>query len=383
MSDKIKVLHIDDSAVVRGILHRIVTAEDDMEMILAAHNGEVGLASYKKHMPDIVILDIEMPVMDGITALAKILEFDPDAKVVMCSTLSTHNAEITLKAMSIGALDCIAKPTTATEMTSDTVSFKDTLIRTVRNLGRLRSSRPIATRNDVPKSMSITPSVRADTQARIKSRLEKPTAKFMLGGKAFSLRPYKEVKPIKLLAIGSSTGGPQALFKAIAPLKDRLTVPLVITQHMPPKFTKMLADHINTQTGVHCVEGEEGMLLEAGKAIIAPGGYHMLLKEKDGKVVVTLNEGPPENFCKPAVDPMLRSAFAIYGRNMAVAILTGMGSDGKLACASLVENGVHLVAQDEMTSTVWGMPGAVAEAGLCHAVKPIDEIGDYLGNLLK
>lgn len=388
-SDKIRVLQVDDSAVVRGIISRILDGEQDIEVVATAPNGQIGVESYKRHMPDLVILDIEMPVMDGITALQEILKIDPDAKIVMCSTLTTHNAEITLKALGLGALDCIAKPTASGDMMGASV-FKDILLRTVRTLGCLRSSRPEAVRAAAPLPQ-ISDEVRERLRARLdehKENRDKATVapvSYLPDEANAVLRTYQPLargQKIELLAIGSSTGGPQALFQAIKPLKDRLRVPLIITQHMPPTFTRMLAEHITTHTGVPCVEGEDGMILERGKAYVAPGGFHMLFEQSGSDTVIRLNDGPMENFCKPAVDPMLRSAFKIYGRKIAIAILTGMGGDGAKACRELVDGGCFLVAQDKKTSVVWGMPGAVAEAGVCHSILPISEIGNKLLSVL-
>lgn len=385
---KLKILQVDDSAVVRGIISRILEGEPDMEVVATAPNGQLGVEAYKRHMPDLVILDIEMPVMDGITALGEILKIDPDAKVVMCSTLTTQNAEITLKAMSIGALDSIAKPTSSGDMMGAS-SFKETLLRTVRALGGLHSARPEATRAASPSTIQVTDEVRERLRARIDEQKNRaaaaPTVSYLPDDTNVTLRTYQPLlggQKIELLAIGSSTGGPQALFQAIKPLKDRLRVPMIITQHMPPTFTRMLAEHITNHTGVPCVEGEDGMKLERGKGYVAPGGFHMVFEQNGTDTIIRLNDGPMENFCKPAVDPMLRSAFKIYGRKIAIAILTGMGSDGAKACRELVDGGCYLVAQDKKTSVVWGMPGAVAEAGVCHAIVPISEIGNKLLGVL-
>ena len=392
MNDKrIEVLLVDDSAVVRGLLSRFIDAEDDMKVVASAADGARGVSAYQKFLPDLVILDIEMPVMDGITALQEILKVDPDAKIVMCSTLSTKNADITLKAMDLGAMDCIAKPTSSSEMTGSG-GFRELLLHRIRSLGHLKSARSSAAQITAPAPVntSISQEVRDRLRARMDERLREnntsQAGSAIYPGGVPVLRPYTASslgQKFDILAIGSSTGGPQALFKALKPLAGHLKVPLIITQHMPPTFTKMLAKHITDNTGVQVAEAEDGMKLEPGKGILAQGGFHMVLEQTPSGVVVRLNDGPMGNFCKPAVDPMLRSAFKIFGKKMAVAILTGMGSDGEKACRELVEGGTYLVAQDRETSVVWGMPGAVAMAGLCHAIKPIDEIGAHLVNILK
>ena len=182
----------------------------------------------------------------------------------------------------------------------------------------------------------------------------------------------------KVIAVGSSTGGPQALFEVIKSFKD-FDIPIVITQHMPATFTKILSEHIQQQTGVPSHEGEEDMLIENGNVYVAPGGFHMhLVKKEDNTVRIHLDDGPAENFCKPSVDPMFRTAIDIYGNKTLGVILTGMGNDGLGGGKVLTEQGGRLIAQDEETSVVWGMPGAVAQAGLCSEVLPLDQIGPWV-----
>jgi len=180
-----------------------------------------------------------------------------------------------------------------------------------------------------------------------------------------------------LLAIGSSTGGPNALFKLLTTLRG-IDIPVVITQHMPPTFTKILADHIKQQTGLAAVEAEDGMPLVAGRIHVAPGGYHMLIDRKGATPVIKIDDGPMENFCRPAVDPMLRSAAKVFGNKIMTVILTGMGQDGMLGARDIVAAGGRVIAQDEATSVVWGMPGAVAIDGTCTTVLALDDIGPWL-----
>lgn len=384
----VRVVLVDDSAVVRGFISRILKSHPYIEVTATAFNGEVGLAYYKKYRPDVILMDIEMPVMNGIEALQKIMEFDPDAKVVMCSTLSTENARITMKAMSLGAKDCIAKPTTSEGLNSSE-DFKNNLLRLVLSLGGCAP-------NEIEKHLTLQVDDNriqegfTDTHAferqRSKERLEaerqtqqnmKPPAPAPIIGDTVTLRPHPKtpLKP-KIIAIASSTGGPQALFAVIKHLKNH-ALPIVITQHMPPTFTAMLANHIENNTGVPCHEGAEGMTLESGHAYVAPGGKHMLFKKdtESGKVTIKLNDGPPENYCKPAADPMFRSLVEIYKGHILGVVLTGMGHDGLRGAQEIVDQGALLIAQNQETSVVWGMPGAVAKAGLCNAVLPIDQIG--------
>lgn len=362
-SDPIQVMLVDDSAVVRGLIGRILETDNTIKIVASVANGEQGVTSAAKHHPDIVILDIEMPVMDGITALPKILAASPGVKVVMCSTLSTRNAEITLKALELGATECIAKPTNNSTGIYGEGDFKADVLRVVKALGR-RKDAPAKICPATPTSSSM---YAGGQNAALKTKT------------AFEFRPApagENFRP-QLLAIGSSTGGPQALFKVISHFKN-FDVPIIITQHMPATFTKILAQHIQHHTGVETVEAENGMLVEKGKAYVAAGGYHMTFEKTGTKIAIKLDSGPPENFCKPSVDPMLRSAIDVWGPKFLTVILTGMGHDGLEGCKRVTEGGGRVVAQDQETSVVWGMPGAVAVGGLCAAVLPLQDIGPYV-----
>lgn len=336
VQNRARVLIVDDSAVMRSVISRTLSASSDIEVVGKVENGEIAVNSIKSLDPDIVILDIEMPVMDGITALPLILKEKPSVKVLICSTLSARGADISVRALSLGATECILKPGSDTIISAK--DFQDSLLRLVRTLAF----------KDVSKSAVV----------------HKPK---------FTLQKKVSVLPPKILAIGSSTGGPKALMDLMVDLKN-LPVPIVITQHMPKNFTAMLAKHITDQTGIPTQEGAPGMLLKAGCAYVAPGGYHMTLHKVNENVIIRLNEDPPENYCRPSVNPMLRSLIPIYGDRILAVILTGMGCDGSQACADVANRGGRVIAQDEATSVVWGMPGAVANAGLCSAVLPINEI---------
>lgn len=344
-STVIKVMLVDDSAVIRGLLTRILNTHPDVEIIKTVSDGEQALSALKTYKPDVIFLDVEMPNMDGMTALPQILKLAPQAKVIMCSTLTVRNAKITLDALRAGATDCLAKPTTPSE---------------------------IQVGGDFHNSiMNLMEGLRPRRKAVIATEQPAEPPKIHQSAHTYTGRP-------ELLAIGSSTGGPQALFEVLSHLKD-INIPVIITQHMPATFTKILAQHISNHTGVTALEGEAGMLIEKGVVYIAPGGFHMLLKKNaQGQAVIHLDNGPAINFCKPAVDPMLDSALAIYGNKILAAILTGMGHDGLEAAKKLVNVGGRLIAQDKQTSVVWGMPGAVAEAGICSSILPLKDIGPFL-----
>lgn len=372
-TNPIRVMLVDDSAVVRGFIGRILENEPDIKVVASVANGEQGVSSAARHLPDIVILDIEMPVMDGITALPKIIAASPASKVLMCSTLTLRNAEITMKAFSLGATDCIAKPSNSSEIHSAS-DFKVDIVRIVRSIARAaRPNAPAGTTSTTQpaKTQNINPLAKGTFSGGANSALVNKTA--------FELR-----KPIpgdsfipSLLAIGSSTGGPQALFKFIPHLKG-LDVPIILTQHMPATFTKILAQHIEQQTGIKAAEGENGMVIEKNKVYVAPGGNHMTFVRKETHVEILLDTGPAENFCRPSVDPMLRSAIKVWGPRFLTVILTGMGSDGLPGCKLVVEGGGRVIAQDQATSVVWGMPGAVATNGLCSAVLPLQDLGPWV-----
>jgi two-component system chemotaxis response regulator CheB len=361
----IHVMLVDDSSVVRGFIGRILESEPDIKVVASVANGEQGVTSAGRHNPDIVILDVEMPVMDGITALPKILAATPGVRVIMCSTLTVRNAEVTMKAFALGATECIAKPSNSTEIYG-AGDFKNDIVRLVRSIGKRKDSSSFA-RPNTPSA----PQAQGTYAGGANTALKQKTA--------FELRkplPGDIFRP-NLLAIGSSTGGPQALFKVIAHFKN-LDVPIVLTQHMPATFTKILASHIEQHTGVPAVEAENGMPILKNRVHVAPGGYHMTFAKGDNGIHVVLDSGPPENFCRPSVDPMLRSAIKIWGPKFLTLILTGMGADGLLGSKLVTEGGGRVIAQDQETSVVWGMPGAVATNGLCSAVLPLQDIGPWV-----
>ncbi len=345
--NKIRVLHVDDSAVIRRIIKSILRRDDDIELLEPARDGVDAVEKYKAEKPDVVVMDIEMPVMDGITALEHIIKHDKNAKVIMCSTLTVDNAEITMRAMRIGAIDYIAKPTSTGEV-SGSEEFKIRLVELVKQF-----KKPNGRKTGIVGGMEVS------------------------GPLSLKPRPPLHWKP-KVIAVGSSTGGPQALFEFMGELKD-VDLPVVITQHMPPTFTNLLAKHIADNAGFNCVEALQGMKVEKGKAIIAQGGRHMeFVQDTSGNVMVELTDGPAINFCKPAVDPMLESLNELYEGQVLSVILTGMGSDGAGGVKKVVESGGYCVAQDQETSVVWGMPGAVATQGLCSAVLPLKDIAKWV-----
>ncbi len=361
---------VDDSAVVRGLLTRYLEEDPDITVVASVTNGKLALEQLDRHTIDVVVLDIEMPVMDGMTALPRLLEKQPGLVVIMASTLTLKNADISLRAMSMGAADYVPKPTSAHGLTTG-VDFRRELVSKVKSLGRQRGGRAGGGRQAFARP---TPPARPAPAANGTAR---PAAKPAVRGGPITLRPAATTAP-EILAIGSSTGGPQALFKLLGGLGGKLPLPIVITQHMPPTFTTILAEHISRASGWPCTEAKDGDPLRAGHILVAPGDYHMVVEAKGTQRVVRLNQNPPENFCRPSVDPMLRSMGPLYGRKLLTVILTGMGQDGLEGGRKVVEAGGTIIAQDEATSVVWGMPGAVAQAGLCSAVLPLTEIAPMI-----
>ena len=357
--DAVRVMVVDDSAVIRGLITRMLESSGDISVVSSMPNGEQALKALGKHEIDVIVLDIEMPVMDGLTALPKLLEMKPDVKIIMASTLTVKNAEISMRALQAGASDYVPKPTSSKEI-SGGVDFKRELVEKVRSLGHARKGRSVRAVPGVPAAA-----------------VEK---KSLYPG-AVTLREPGKFPP-GVLAIGSSTGGPQALFVVLKGLKD-LGIPIIITQHMPATFTAILAEHISRTAGIPCCEGKDGDVLKPNQIYLAPGGKHMLVEAKGAQVVVKLDDGPQENFCKPAVDPMLRSVATAYGPRVLTCILTGMGSDGSKGGKFIADAGGTVIAQDEATSTVWGMPGAAAHSGICSAILPLTDIAPYITKFIK
>jgi two-component system chemotaxis response regulator CheB len=291
------------------------------------------------------VLDIEMPVMDGLVALPEILRADRSVRVLMASTLTTRGADIALRAMRLGAADYVAKPSAA-EIADDT--FRHDLLAKVKGLAALRR------RYAVPATAS--PALRLLAPPR--------------------LAPH-------IVAVGSSTGGPQALFNLISGLGQDVKVPIILTQHMPAAFTAILADHLSRLGALPCTEAKNGQVLAPGHVYLAPGDRHLMVDGGPGRFVARLSDGPPENFCRPSVDPMLRSTAAASAGRVVVEILTGMGHDGLAGARQVVSAGGGVIAQDETTSIVWGMPGAVAQAGLCCAVLPLPAIAGRVREALR
>lgn len=344
---------VDDSTVIRGILKQMLGEHPLIKIIGEAENGLIGISKAKELRPDIIILDIEMPEMDGITALPQIIKASPDSQVIMCSTLTQKNAEISIKAMNNGAADYLQKP----EANLNKESFKTELIQKIMAIG-------LAGREKKRKSSNI------NTTANIAVE------------EVFAIKPISYAFKPEVIAIASSTGGPQALQTLFEGLKGKLpNLPVLITQHMPPIFTKLLATSLANSTGLSFHEAENGMTVSPGNIYIAPGDFHMLVEKDVMNIKIKLSNAPHENYCRPAADPMLRSIAEVYDNKVLVTILTGMGQDGMLGAKLISEKGGVVIAQDKESSVVWGMPGAACNAGITSGAYPINMLAERISML--
>ncbi|MBR0737481.1 chemotaxis response regulator protein-glutamate methylesterase [Bradyrhizobium liaoningense] len=367
----LRVMIVDDSVVIRGLISRWIGAEHDMEVAASLRTGLEAVNQIERINPDVAVLDIEMPELDGLSALPQLLAKKRDLVIIMASTLTRRNAEISFKALSLGAADYIPKPESTREASAADIFHHD-LIQKIRHLGaRLRRKPAVA-------SPPLAPAGPAPAAARapVVARPAAPApAVHAPSSGALALRPFSTQTP-KVLLIGSSTGGPQALMTLVTelgPVIDR--VPVLITQHMPPTFTTILAEHLARSSRKPAAEAVDGEPVKPGRIYLAPGGKHMRVVRSGADAAIALDDGPAVNFCKPAVDPLFTSAIDIWHGGILSVILTGMGSDGMRGGKDIVAAGGSVIAQDEATSVVWGMPGAAANAGICAAILPLNQIG--------
>jgi two-component system chemotaxis response regulator CheB len=370
---QIRVMIVDDAVVARSMMTRWIDAEPDMMIAMAVRSGREALDRIEAADPDVVLLDVDMPELDGIAALPLLLRKQRDLVVIMVSTLTRRSAELSLRALSLGATDYIPKPETTYEAMTST-AFRRELIDKVRNLGRKR----VVAREPAPPLVPDEPaSAKPMAPHRVMERVPRRPE-----GAQIVLRPFASVLP-RALVIGSSTGGPQALSTVIEKLPAAIDrAPVLITQHMPPMFTTVLAEHLSRVSGRGAHEAEDGEPVLAGGIYVAPGGRHMRVARNGDLVKIALGDEPPINFCKPSVDPLFASAAQVWGASALALILTGMGSDGTGGAAAIAAAGGSVIAQDEATSVVWGMPRSVAQAGLCSAVLPLNQIAGKILTLL-
>ncbi len=342
--NRIRVLIVDDSVVIRSLLRQVLVGEPDMEVAGVAANGRIALQMLDQVSPEVVTLDIEMPEMNGLQTLSALRRSRPRLPVIMFSTLTERGAVATLEAFSMGASDYVTKPSN-TRAEGGIQAIRDQLVPKIRALCR-------------------------------REKLALPA----LPVKRPSIGSRREVAgAVTAVAIGTSTGGPNALSKVLPLLPHNCPVPVFVVQHMPPTFTRFLAERLNKESKLNVREATDGDSVAPGKVWIAPGDFHMVV-ERSGvaETRVRTIQAPPENSCRPSVDVLFRSVARIYGAGALAVVMTGMGQDGLRGCEAIRDAGGILLARDEASSVVWGMPGYVANAGLAERVLPLDEIGNEI-----
>lgn len=332
---KVRVLVVDDSVVIRRVVTEELSADAGIEVIGTASNGKIALEKLPQLTPDLVILDIEMPELDGLAALAAIRKTHPRLPVIMFSGLTERGAAATLDALSLGASDYFTKPSGPGGMDESRRVIREELIPQIKELGK-------------PKPPSS---------------VYRPTSK-----------PGERIGRADVVAIGTSTGGPNALAEVFAGFEANFPVPILIVQHMPPMFTRLLAERLTSHSKIAVSEAVDGEPVKPGRALIAPGNFHLEVVRDGTGVKAKLHQQPPENSCRPAADPLFRSVAKAYGPGALAVVLTGMGQDGLRGCEAILAAGGRAIAQDEASSVVWGMPGAVVKAGLTEKTLPLSLI---------
>jgi two-component system chemotaxis response regulator CheB len=463
-----RIIVVDDSASIRKAMSSLLECQPDFRVVGSAVDGQHALRlvahqALKGHAAEIILLDIEMPVMDGLTALPQLLTIEPAPKIIMASTLTKRGASASLRALTLGASDYLCKPSVAADFQGS--SFAKEVVEKVRIWGNAArkqvqtidqhafakvptnassNSGAIATRNQFATAGKATSETRQALSSINPNELTTRPYRSVnipinhhdvkIGNKT---RPYNEVrekpkqtgirsslmeqsaavnsasadmrsgsisgedilcqrgvpsakirkacqrdKKISALAIGGSTGAPQALHKILSSLRELRSVPIFITQHMPPAFTTIFAEQIAKSSEKPCAEAQNGQLVQSDSIYVAPGDYHMIITYDGGKPVLAVNQAPAENFCRPAVDPMFRSLADVYGSGLLAVVLTGMGHDGLKGCEAIASKNGTIIVQDENSSIVWGMPGSVAKAGLANAILPLDEIASSILSII-
>ena len=340
---KIRVLIVDDSVVIRRLLSDILSQDPELEVAGTAANGRIALAKLPQINPDLVTLDIEMPELDGLGTLPELRKIYPKLPVIMFSTLTERGAVATLDALARGATDYVAKPANVGSVAAGIQCVKDQL------LPKIKALCPRSSTISSPRPATMVRSTAAMANAQTQQRVD-------------------------AVVIGSSTGGPQALAAVLGKLPANFPAPIVVVQHMPPVFTQHLAQRLNQECALTVREAAGGETLQPGHVLIAPGDFHLELVRSGMTIRTVLSQSPPENSCRPAVDVLFRSAAAIYGPHCLGLVLTGMGQDGLRGAEKIVAAGGNMMTQDQATSIVWGMPRAVAEAGLARQILPLASI---------
>jgi two-component system chemotaxis response regulator CheB len=380
---RIRVLVVDDSVVIRRLVSDVLSGDPGIEVVGTAPNGKLALTKLAQLAPDLLTMDIEMPEMDGIAAVRAMRASGSRLPVIMFSTLTERGASATLDALEAGASDYVTKPANVGSVAQSMDQVRAQLIPKIKALlprGGTGTPAPVgaATSRLAPSAPGGRPGAAAGPSAAgslAGSLAGDPAGRPGRPATPSTAPRAKRESPFRLLAVGCSTGGPEALSRFLSAFPAELPVPVVVVQHMPPVFTRQFAGRLDRQHKVKVLEAAGGETLEPGTVYIAPGDYHLELQSRGAAVVTRLQQGPPENFCRPAVDVLFRSAATVFGSDVLGVVLTGMGSDGRRGSEQLVARGSSVVVQDEATSVVWGMPGAVATAGLAEEILPLDDLG--------
>ena len=363
MAPSFRILIADDSSVTRRIITAALNQESDIEIVAVARDGQETVDLVRANDPDVVILDVDMPGMNGIEALRAIRETHPTLPVIMFSTLTVKGGEATLDALAAGATDYVAKPTGVGHLDKAIGYLRQEIVPRIRHWGTRYKSRPDnASRSITMARMSVKETPSLPNSGVFTLSGQKPPAAAPFGG------VKRRNAPLDVLAIGSSTGGPNALAELIGSLPGDLGIPILIVQHMPPVFTQLLAERLDRSSRLRVREAVDGAVVRANEVWLAPGDFHMVVSREGTNAVLHTNKGPAENSCRPAVDVLFRSVAEVYGSNALAVVLTGMGRDGTAGAGSLSRAGAGILCQDEATSVVWGMPRSVAEAGLAEGV---------------
>jgi two-component system chemotaxis response regulator CheB len=369
---KIHVFLVDDSSVVRRLVTKALSQDPALEVVGTAADGQIALNRLAELQPDVVLLDLEMPVMDGLKTLVALRKTHPRLPVIMFSRFTQRGVEATVHALTLGADDYVPKPGDGIDVES---CIEELLIPKIKLLGqraRLASAdsgRSALPAPSVPQPFSATP-----------APLTLPSPPRGEGGQKGPSPPGGEgrVRGVEIVVLGASTGGPNALAQLFPAFPANWPVPILIVQHMPPDFTARLAERLSEKSSLRVREGQAGELVSASQAWVAPGNHHMLCCRKDKTIRLGLQQEPPVNSCRPSVDVLFRSAAEVYGSGVLAVVLTGMGQDGLRGCECIRAAGGQVLVQDEASSVVWSMPGAVAQAGLADQILPLDHLGSEI-----
>lgn len=357
---RIRVLVVDDSVVIRKIVTEALAVDPMIEIVGTASNGRIAQSKIEQVNPDLVTMDIEMPEMNGLEALKAIRRTHPNLPVIMFSTLTERGAMATLDALALGASDYVTKPSNMGSVVQAQQRVRDELVPKIRALCWRVTGIAQSMQNTASSDASAIAPPRTLSPVNIKTAALKPPTR------------------VEMIAIGVSTGGPNALAELLPALPGNLPVPVVIVQHMPPLFTKLLADRLQASCALRVEEGKAGTAVRAGSVYIAPGNFHMLVRDEGGTLRLNMNQAAPENSCRPAVDVLFKSVAETFGTRALGVVLTGMGKDGLRGSQLIVDAGGSVVVQDQQSSVVWGMPGFVANAGIAERVLPLNQIAPEL-----